>query len=465
MIGWIILILLILMLILFISKDSSNYSKNSKYSIFRVANGNGNSNKPDWLVQAEIDFSNITLPQAENELANLGYPQSQIQDNLPIIQSNLQQIQQDNAVSLEEKKNDPNSDPPKYGVTIASIYPPEEFIAKNTGLKSYPPPPPQSQFQPIQPQSYGKVIVADKSKILPSLNYGILTGNIKMPVYNQNQCGCCWVVACSVALNYQLSVLKNNLNQIHFPNYNTFCIEPKPRGFSQVSNGCNGGIPTDVFIDLNNSKTIQVIQNQPTNLSFNQQNNNCANMLETNSGNPLLNVTSETFPLEGLVALYQDGKFYYNKTVDNPNTFLPTSDLKSYTGNPKQVFTQDQIDVIKYLLCVNGPMVIGFNAAKANITNYRGGTVSLPPGRPDHAVCIIGYEDNKWIIQNSWSEKWGVQGIFYADMNTSYITMMTAGVLSEAKLFGQVPSGPTGPTGPTGPVGPVGPTGPPSSNQ
>lgn len=451
MIVWIIFLLLILIVILFLSKNST-FSSSPSYSVFRVANDSG---KPDWLVQAEIDFSNITLPQAENELGNLGYPQSQIQENLPIIQSNLQQIQQDNTMSLEQKKNDPNSDPPRYGVTIASIYSPEEFISKNTGLKSYPPAPPQSGFQPIQPQSYGKVIVPDKSKILPSINYGILEGNIKMPVYNQNQCGCCWVVSCSVALNYQLSVLKKNLNLIQFPNLYTFCIEPKPRGFSQVSNGCNGGIPTDVFIDINNKQSLAVIQNQPTNLSFNQQNNNCSTILEPNSGNPTLNVSTEPFPLEGVVALYQDGKFYYNKTVDNPNTFLPSSELKSYTGNPKQVFTPEQIDVIKYLLCVNGPLVIGFNAAKANITNYRGGTVSLPRGQPDHAVCIIGYEDNKWIIQNSWSEKWGVNGIFYADMNTSYITMMTAGVLSEAKLFGQggENKGPTGPAGPTGPSG------------
>ena len=432
MIIWIIFILLILsVIVLFYSNRTTSFS----YPIKRIKLNSilNIQNKPDWLVQAEKDFSNITLPQAENELANLGFPQSQIQQNLPIIQSNLEQIQKDNAKSLEEKINDPTLDPPKYGVTIASIYPPEEFIAKNTGLKSYPPPPPQSQLQPIQPQSYGKVIVPDKSKILPSLNYGVQN---KLPIYNQNQCGCCWVVACSVALNYQLSILKNNLNLIHFPNYNTFCIEPKPRGFSQVSNGCNGGIPTDVFIDINNSKSLTAIQNQSQNLSFNQQNNNCSTMLQTNSGNPTLNVTTEQFPLEGLIALYQDGKFYYNKVVNNPSTFLPTSELKSYTGNPNQVFTQDQIDTIKYLLCVNGPMVIGFNAAKANITNYRGGTISLPRGQPDHAVCIIGYEDNKWIIQNSWSEKWGVQGIFYADMNTSYLTMMTAGVLSENKLFG-----------------------------
>jgi hypothetical protein len=461
MIQWIFLIILII-LILFVyfqNKSCNQIPKQNglKANVFRAAD------KPDWLVQAEKDYGMpMTYPQAADELANLGYPQSTIEENRPIIQSNLEQIQKDNAQSLQEKINDPTADPPRYGVTIASIYSPEEFIANNTGLKLYPPQPPQSQFQPVQPSSYGKVIVPDKSKILPSLNYGLM-GNIKMPVYNQNQCGCCWVVACCITLNYQLYKLKNNnLNLITFPNLYTFCIEPKPRGFSQQSNGCNGGIPTDVFIDINNSKKLSVIQNQPTNLSFNQNNNNCSTMIQPNSGNPILNVTSESFPIEGVVALYQDGKFYYNKVVNNPSTFLPTSDLRSYTGNPRQVFTPEQIDVIKYLLCVNGPMVIGFNAARANITNYKGGVVSLPAGRPDHAVTIIGYEDNKWIIQNSWSEKWGMNGIFYADMNTSYITMMTSSVLFESDLFGGGPSPSPSPSplpSPSPSPSPSGPTG------
>ena len=79
-------------------------------------------------------------------------------------------------------------------------------------------------------------------------------------------------------------------------------------------------------------------------------------------------------------------------------------------------------------------MVIGMNAAKSNITNYKSGVVNLAGGTPDHAVIIIGYKDNTWIIQNSWSEKWGTNGIMYANIDKSYLTMMTTIVSEKSEL-------------------------------
>jgi len=438
----IILIFVIVIFILYLNQSKSSDQVDSFANLdnqskrYRQTFMNSNS-KPDWLVQAEKDYGMpMTYPQAADELATIGYPKSEIDRNKIVIQSNLEQIQKDNLQSLEEKKKDPTSNPPRYGVTIASIYPPEEFLASNTGLKVYLPPPPQSGVQPPTPSSYGTVIVADKSKILPSLNYTNLSSNIKLPVYNQNQCGCCWVVSCAVPLDYHLfkassgltGESSSSLKRITFPNLYTFCVKPNPpQGFSRQSSGCRGGIPTDVFVDINDSKTLSTVINQPQNLSFDQNNNNCTTMLQEKN-NPILNVETTPFKATGVIALYNDGKFYYNKEVKNPNTFLPTS--------RPTTFTDEQLDVIKYLLCTNGPMVVGMNATNANITNYKGGVVSLPSGRPDHAVALIGYQDNYWIIQNSWSEKWGMNGIMYADIKTSYLTMITS-IVSEYTDFGK----------------------------
>ena len=79
------------------------------------------------------------------------------------------------------------------------------------------------------------------------------------------------------------------------------------------------------------------------------------------------------------------------------------------------------------------------NATQANITNYKSGVVNFPGGRPDHAVALIGYENNYWIIQNSWSEKWGMNGIIYADIKSSYLTMITT-IVSESTDIGKVVS-------------------------
>ena len=345
MIQWIIIVLLVIIAITLYYMNHPSPPKEMKRLAKWIAD------KPDWLVQAEKDYGlPMTYPQASNELATFGYPQSQIDESQVVIQSNLEQIKKDNLQSLEEKKNDPSLDPPKYGVTIASIYSPEEFLSKNTGLKMFVPPP-QSGMQPVQPSSYGTVITPDKTKILPDLNYGILGNNVKLPVYNQNQCGCCWAISCTAVLNYHLfDKEKNALERIAFPNQYTFCVQPNtPNGFSRQSNGCRGGIPTDVFIDINDSKKLSTVQNQPQNLSFNQNNNKCnqntggdgtnnggggnsgsSGSSQQQSGNPVLNVQTLPFPTKGVIALFEDGKFYLKETVDNPATFLPTSQLRSY---------------------------------------------------------------------------------------------------------------------------------------
>lgn len=420
MIQWIILFLLVIIVILYYLSTRNTPQNN-------ISSFGSSNSKPDWLVQAERDYGDITFPQAADELGTLGYPRSEIDKSKVIIQSNLEQNRIDNLESLEEKKNDPTSNPPRYGVTIASIYPPEEFLNNNTGLKVYLPPPPQSGQEPPLASSYGIAIVPDKSKILPTLDYSKLTSGVELPLYNQNQCGCCWVVSCAATLNYHIFKQTNKMEQIVYPNLYTFCVKPnEPRGFSRQSQGCRGGIPTDVFVDINNSKTLTTFPNLSSNLSFKQQDNQCQNMLKQQQ-NPTLQVKSEPFLAKGVVALYQDGKFYYNKEVNNPQTFLPTSRLTR--------FNKEQIDTIKYLLCVNGPMVIGMNARETrNFTQYKSGNAILPGGTPDHAMILIGYIGKSWIIQNSWGKGWGTNGLMYADMNRSFLTMITALVTDYTEL-------------------------------
>ena len=426
MLVWVLLLLLVLVIVLYFMQKPEEMDKTNIFNIaFPFQIQTESENPPDdWLVQAEKDYGMpMTFPQAADTLATMGYPKSQIEENKPIIQSNLNQIQKDNLQSLEEKKSDPRTNPPRYGVTVASIYEPSEFLAKNTGLKSYPPPPPQSVGQPAPPPPPGmKVIVPDKSKILPSVDWTTVDGT-KMPIYNQNQCGCCWAIAGAALLNYHIQKKNGKLERITFPNKYTFCIDPK-NGFSGVSNACQGGIPTDVFVYLNQVKKLDTFQNTATNYSFNDKIKDCANMNQ-GGGNPTLAVQTSDFPTSGLVTLYNDGKFYFNPTIDQ--TFQPTSTLMK--------FNQDQIDTIKYILSVNGPMVIGMNANGSNITNYVGGVATFKGGQPDHAVLLVGYKDNYWIIQNSWSEKWGIKGLIQADIANSYLTMMTSIVTPESGLL------------------------------
>jgi C1A family cysteine protease len=79
----------------------------------------------------------------------------------------------------------------------------------------------------------------------------------------------------------------------------------------------------------------------------------------------------------------------------------------------------------KSWLANSGPILAGLsvdatwdNATAANggkLTNYQAGTA-----RGGHAICIVGYTSDSFIIRNSWGTTWGDKGFGYASAN--YIT-------------------------------------------
>jgi len=76
---------------------------------------------------------------------------------------------------------------------------------------------------------------------------------------------------------------------------------------------------------------------------------------------------------------------------------------------------------LKYALFHNGPVVAGIkmfdNATlnKQNVYKYR-----ADDNFSGHAVLIIGWTHNCWIIQNSWGKFWGDKGVFYLPMSQGF---------------------------------------------
>ena len=68
---------------------------------------------------------------------------------------------------------------------------------------------------------------------------------------------------------------------------------------------------------------------------------------------------------------------------------------------------------LEYLLHHYGPVSVGVDSK--NWDNYRGGVfrASMCGKDIDHAVTIVGYTKKYWIIKNSWSNSWGVEGFMY----------------------------------------------------
>jgi hypothetical protein len=377
---------------------------------------NTNFRPDDWLRTKRIqtdpqDYTMpMSFPQASAELVQSGFSPQFILENKQSIESNIQTINTLNSQSLEIKKSDPNSNPPKYGITVASAYTTEEFKSNYLGLK-------------LNPNYSGLVGSArlpniDPTKIKPSVNLN--TKPNPLPIYDQGACGCCWSVSASTVLNYNIFNKLGNTTFITNPLTYINCLTTDPQGkFS--SQGCNGGDPMDVFNYVNQEKYTIGYQNNSGNLT-------CpfpGDSVNSKTCRPQTNCT-----------------FVSTATTDSPTnrkiiievtpTVIPLSTDRGTTGIP----TKEEIMKLKFYLSTIGPLVICIDAGTKlrEFSLYTGGFTEGPQGsllpsgtQPDHAVVLVGYDKDKsgreyWIIQNSWKQTWGIQGLCHSPIDVTGIT-------------------------------------------
>lgn len=77
----------------------------------------------------------------------------------------------------------------------------------------------------------------------------------------------------------------------------------------------------------------------------------------------------------------------------------------------------DRVDAVKTNLEMGNPVVFGTRVGK-NWTSYTSGSDPIEPtkwedSKGNHAILIVGYVNNTFVIQNSWSKWWGDDGFAY----------------------------------------------------
>ena len=81
------------------------------------------------------------------------------------------------------------------------------------------------------------------------------------------------------------------------------------------------------------------------------------------------------------------------------------------------------VNLIKKALCDHGPLVSGVTATDA-FQNYKGGIFDEGDNSPiNHAVMIVGWTPDGWIVRNSWGADWGANGyilIAYGSNNIGF---------------------------------------------
>lgn len=73
--------------------------------------------------------------------------------------------------------------------------------------------------------------------------------------------------------------------------------------------------------------------------------------------------------------------------------------------------TQKQL---QKMVLKNGPVVVGMDASNVHdFLHLRGKYRGDCSQEINHAVAIVGWTKNDWIIKNSWGSNWGKNGFLY----------------------------------------------------
>jgi C1A family cysteine protease len=97
------------------------------------------------------------------------------------------------------------------------------------------------------------------------------------------------------------------------------------------------------------------------------------------------------------------------------NTFFATAATRKVAS---YFNLQKNLQQWKSWIATHGPILAGLSvdASWDNATNNQGKIDTFQPNtvRGGHAVCVVGYTSDRFIIRNSWGTAWGDKGFGYA---------------------------------------------------
>jgi len=182
-----------------------------------------------------------------------------------------------------------------------------------------------------------------------------------LPIKNQGHCGSCWAFAAVATLEEAHKISSGELTDLSEQQL----VDCSYRYGNQ---GCEGGWPL---------KALQYVRD--------------------NQGLD----TEESYPY-----MTKMGYCYYNRKYIGS---LIKQIYRTQTGSE---------DSLAMCLAMYGPVAVAVDATE--MMSYSGGiynNIRCNPHNLNHAVTVVGYTPDSWIIKNSWSTHWGEQGYMRLAMN------------------------------------------------
>lgn len=117
-----------------------------------------------------------------------------------------------------------------------------------------------------------------------------------------------------------------------------------------------------------------------------------------------------------------------NCTSDGKNVGATITGWKALPSDENQM---------KAYLAEHGPVSIGVSTS-GGFQHYAGGIISnCGDGMVDHAVLLVGFTEEYWIIKNSWNTNWGEDGYMRAQFGTNQCNLAhepTTSVVDSARV-------------------------------
>lgn len=206
-------------------------------------------------------------------------------------------------------------------------------------------------------------------------------------VDNQDPCGCCW--AFSTIGNYEaLTAIFNGGELIKFSEQYLLNCTPPDQSTPSIRNDCDGGFWGDALDLMKNGVPYYDVSDRSSPWAY------------TGSKGPCVGTPPRLFRVSE-----------WDFIVADPNVPIPA------------------VAQVKQALCTYGPIISGVKGGTFLFSTYTGGVlIENDQSQPDHAVLIIGWDDNAggpgqgaWLIKNSWGKTWGFNGFGYVGYQTNSI--------------------------------------------